>query len=93
MPDVEIPPDRLAMFNALYGRRYGLQTFGDLFTDRQLVALTTFSDLVGEARERVRQDAVAASMPDDGTPLRDGGDGAMGYAEAVGCIWHFSLTN
>jgi len=27
---------------------YGLTTFGDLFTDRQLVALTTFSDLVQE---------------------------------------------
>ena len=33
--------------------RYGLTEFADLFTNRQLVALTTFSDLVGEARERV----------------------------------------
>ena len=32
---------------------YGLTTFGDLFTPRQLVALTTFSDLVLEARARV----------------------------------------
>ncbi|MDS4054385.1 DUF1156 domain-containing protein, partial [Accumulibacter sp.] len=29
---------------------YGLKTYGDLFTPRQLVALTTFSDLVQEAR-------------------------------------------
>jgi putative DNA methylase len=35
---------------------YGLATWGDLFTSRQLVALTTFSDLVGEARNRVRAD-------------------------------------
>ena len=63
---------------------YGINTFSELFTDRQLVALTTFSDLVGEARERVRQDAVAAGMLDDGMPLRDKGDGAMGYADAVG---------
>ena len=62
---------------------YGMTDWADLFTDRQLVALTTFSDLVGEARERVRQDAVAASMPDDGTSLRDGGDGSMGYVDAV----------
>ena len=34
---------------------YGLKTFGDLFTPRQLVALTTFSDLVGEAMERIRR--------------------------------------
>ncbi len=36
---------------------YGLKNYGDLFTPRQLVALTTFSDLVGEAIERCRQDA------------------------------------
>ena len=88
MPDVAIPPDRRAMFTPLYG----LTHFKHLFTDRQLVALTTFSDLVGEARERVRQDAVAASMPDDGTPLRDEGDGAQGYAEAVGVYLAFALS-
>ena len=42
---------------------YGLMTFADLFTPRQLVALTTFSDLVGEARERVKCDALAAGLP------------------------------
>ncbi|MDE2849585.1 MAG: DUF1156 domain-containing protein, partial [Acidobacteriota bacterium] len=63
---------------------YGLTSFGDLFTPRQLVALTTFSDLVGEATERVHLDAVAAGLPDDGRPLRDGGTGATAYAEAVG---------
>ena len=68
---------------------YGINTFSELFTDRQLVALTTFSDLVVEARERVRQDAIDAGMPDDGTSLRDEGDGAMGYAEAVGVYLAF----
>ncbi len=63
---------------------YGLETFGDLFTPRQLVGLTTFSDLVGEAMERVRSDATAAGLPGDGRPLRDGGTGATAYAEAVG---------
>ncbi|MBN8477378.1 MAG: DUF1156 domain-containing protein [Burkholderiales bacterium] len=63
---------------------YGLTSWGDLFTPRQLVALTTFSDLVQEARERVRRDALSAGLPDDAKPLRDGGTGAMAYAEAVG---------
>jgi putative DNA methylase len=63
---------------------YGLMTFADLFTPRQLVALTTFSDLVGEAMARVKRDAIAAGLPDDGQPLRDGGTGATAYAEAVG---------
>ena len=39
---------------------YGLRTWGHLFTDRQLVALTTFSDLVSEARERVKRDCMEA---------------------------------
>jgi putative DNA methylase len=62
---------------------YGLTTWGHLFTDRQLVALTTFSDEVGEARERVRRDAAAAGLADDGVPLRDGGTGATAYGDAV----------
>ena len=71
--------------------QYGLTTFGDLFTDRQLVALTTFSDLVGEARDRVRADAVAAGLPDNGVPLQDGGTGATAYAEAVSVLLAFVL--
>jgi putative DNA methylase len=63
---------------------YGLTTYGDLFTPRQLVALTTFSDLVGEARERMKHDALAAGLSDDGRGLEDGGTGAQAYADAVG---------
>ena len=62
---------------------YGIDTFGDLFTPRQLVALTTFSDLVGEAMQRVREDAVTAGLSDDDRALRDGGTGARAHAEAV----------
>jgi putative DNA methylase len=62
---------------------YGLTTYGDLFTSRQLVALTTFSDLVQEAREHVKRDAKVAGLPDDGKPLREGGRGATAYAEAL----------
>ena len=47
---------------------YGLDTFGDLFTPRQLVALTTFSDLVQEARERVKQTPLAAGLPETASP-------------------------
>lgn len=63
---------------------YGLDVYGDLFTPRQLVALTTFSDLVGEAIAKARADALAAGMPDDGRGLDAGGTGATAYAQAVG---------
>lgn len=62
---------------------YGLTTFADLFTPRQLVALTTFSDLVGEARQRVLADARLAGLPDDDRLLAEGGSGAQAYADAV----------
>ena len=70
---------------------YGMNTFADLFTDRQLVALTTFSDLVSEARERIRLDAVAAGLPDDGVHLHEGGIGAPAYAEAVSVYLAFAV--
>ena len=62
---------------------YGLMTYGDLFTPRQLVALTTFCDLVQEAREQVRQDGIAAGLSADGKGFADGGAGAKTYADAV----------
>lgn len=70
---------------------YGLTSFGDLFTPRQLVALTTFSDLVGEAMLKVRADALAAGLTDDPRPLRDGGVGTQAYADAVGVYLAFLL--
>jgi putative DNA methylase len=69
---------------------YGLTTFADLFTPRQLVALTTFSDLVQEARERVKHDALA-SLTDDSKTLAEGGGGATAYAEAVEVYLAFAL--
>jgi len=71
---------------------YGLTTYGDLFTSRQLVTLTTFSDLVPEAIARVRADALAAGMIDDGRGLDAGGQGATAYAEAVGVFMGFAIS-
>jgi len=71
---------------------YGMNTFGELFTDRQLVALTTFSDLVTEAREQVLRDALAAGLPDDSKPLAEGGAGAQAYADAVAVYLAFAVS-
>ncbi len=72
---------------------YGLSNFGDLFTPRQLVALTTFSDLVQEAIEKCRQDALAADMANDGIGLDNGGQSARAYAEAVGTYLMFVTSS
>ena len=66
---------------------YGLTRFSDLFSARQLVALATFSDLIQEARERVKRDALATGLPDDGQGLDDDGTGAQAYGDAASvCI-------
>jgi putative DNA methylase len=62
---------------------YGLKTFGDVFTQRQLLALTTFADLVQEARERIKHDAIDVKMEDDGRGFESGAAGASAYADAV----------
>ena len=70
---------------------YGLNKYSDLFTPRQLVALTTFSELVGEAIARCREDALSAGMADDGVGLDAGGTGATAYAQAVGVYLSFLI--
>lgn len=78
-PETNLPDDPRNFWTL----NYGLSKFGDLFTVRQLVALNTFSDLVLEAREKIKADALAAGMADDGQSLENGGVGATAYADAV----------
>lgn len=70
---------------------YGLETYADVFTPRQLLALTTFSDLVTEVREQVLSDALAAGLP-VGDRLEDGGRGATAYADAVATYLAFAVS-
>jgi len=70
---------------------YGLTKWSDLFTDRQLVALTTLSDLITEAHELVKRDAQSASLPDDGISRVAGGAGTVTYADAVGVYLAFGV--
>lgn len=86
-PDVEMPANP-RWFSP---PAYGLNTYGDLFTPRQLLALTTFSDLVQEAIACVHDDALAAGMADDGLGLEQGGGGAFAYAQAVGVYLAMSV--
>ena len=88
IPDTPLPDDQRNFWTV----SYGLAKFGDIFTPRQLVALTTFSELVQEARERVLNDASAAGWPDDGLGLEAGGSGATAYADAVAVYLAFLIN-
>jgi len=71
---------------------YGLKEWHHLFTSRQLVALSTFSDIIAEARERVTCDGIKASLSNDDQPLHDGGCGATAYADAVAVYLAFAVS-
>lgn len=78
-PDVEF-------FQQALGFRignYGMTKWSDLFTPRQTVALSTFSDLAQEACNVVERDALAGGVGEQGKHLNDDGTGATAYAEAV----------
>ena len=79
VPGLEIP------YNGRYLTvpQYGIKTFSDLFTSRQLTALTTFRDLILNYREKIIDDALKAGFDNDDTRLDDGGKGATAYADAI----------
>ncbi len=70
---------------------YGMTRWSDLFTNRQLVALTTLGDLVPETRAKALADALAAGMP-IGDRLENGGTGAEAYADAVATYLAFGIS-
>lgn len=62
---------------------YGMKSFCDLFTTRQLTMLSTFAELTKQVEENAKRDAIAAGMNDDGIPLEQGGSGATAYGQAI----------
>lgn len=71
---------------------FGMTEYHQLFTPRQLTALTTFSELVGEAQQKAEANAVAAGMFNDHIGLADGGSAARAYGEAVGVYLAFVVN-
>jgi putative DNA methylase len=69
---------------------YGMMQYVDLFTQRQLVALTTLSNFVSEAREKALADAQTAGLP-SAASLAESGTGAQAYADAVATYLAFAV--
>nr|WP_300988816.1 DUF1156 domain-containing protein [Thiocapsa sp.] len=62
---------------------YGIKEWRHLFTSRQLVALTVFSDLVHEARLKVKSDAISAGLLGNAKSITEDNGIAIAYADAV----------
>jgi putative DNA methylase len=87
-PDTDLPKEALG-FRV---QNYGMSTHADLFTLRQLVSLTTFSDLVGVTLKKAVAEAIDAGLPNDDIPLNDGGTGARAYGEAISIYLGMALS-
>jgi putative DNA methylase len=71
---------------------YGLTKWSDLYTNRQLAALTTFAEVVRHSHERIEQDALAQGMSSDPRGVAQGGVGARAYAETVQTYLGFGVS-
>lgn len=85
VPAVEIPPlgsipDNTRWFSP---PGFGITEYADLYTKRQLLLLTTLCDLIPIIQKIAYGDALASGMSEDALPLKDGGDGALAYSQAI----------
>ena len=79
IPNTDLPEKALGFGTQIYGMVKHYQ----LFTNRQLTALTTFSQLVKEAQQQAEADALEAGWENDKVPLNKGGAGALAYGQAI----------
>ena len=78
---------------AIWTPPYGLETYADLFTDRQLVALNTFCDLVPKARKQALADAQASrELPNVKDTPAEGDAGSDAYADAMGIFMGLAVS-
>lgn len=70
---------------------YGMDHFSDLFSNRQLTSLVTFSDMLQRVRSQIERDAVEAGLQDNHLGLNQNGSGARAYAEAVSIYLAFAI--
>ncbi len=73
-------PDKALGFRV---QQYGMLKHVDLFTSRQLVALTTFSDLVIEAKDKIFSDAMKSGGHNDDIGVDGRRSESKAYADAV----------
>ena len=93
---VEIPANLPFQKLDLYPRSisihlYGFDCWWKLFTPRQLISLTTMSDLLKEVWVMVQNHARSSGLPADVIRLRDGGFGYLAYADAVATYLAFAI--
>lgn len=93
VPPKEIPHGALPIFPQRFSPpSFGLTDYADLFTNRQLVFITTMIKLALEAQDKVEKRAIMEGFPNDGIAFADGGYGALAYAQAIRMVLVLTIS-
>ena len=93
LPPKNIPHGMLPDFPRRFSPpSFGLIDYADLFTNRQLLYLTTMMDLASEAQNAIEKQALEKGFSADGIPFSDGGKGALAYAQAVRMVLVLTIS-
>lgn len=89
----EVPHGELPLGSSNFGpTNFGLLDYSDLYTNRQLLFLTTVANMIRDIQKDIEADAIKEGWPDDHTELADGGMGARAYSQAVAVYLGMSLS-
>lgn len=84
IPPKDVPHGALPIFPQRFSPpSFGMTDYADLFTDRQLVFITTMMKLAREAQNELEKQAIEKGLSNDGIAFANGGRGALAYAQAV----------
>lgn len=93
MPPKNLPHGELPIFPKRFSPpSFGLTDYADLFTNRQLVFITTMMELAKDVQKQVEHDAIEKGFADDGISFADGGKGALAYAEAIRIVLVLTIS-
>lgn len=70
---------------------FGMTHYSDVFTKRQLLALSTLCSELSDFREIIERDAVKAGFKDDHLSLDNNGQGARAYSETISVYLAFAI--
>lgn len=87
-PDARIPEKHRNFQTPLYG----MPTFGDIFTDRQAVAINSFIDSLSEIRSEILEDSINAFGGTHGNGILDGGAEALAYTQSILIYLSFAIS-
>lgn len=86
-PPEEIPHGTLPTKSGNFAPpNFGLLDYSQLFTNRQLLFLTTVSKLLIDLQKEIEEDAIKEGWRDDNISLEQGGSGAKAYSQAI-CVY------